>query len=180
MDDYTVPLDPETDMFCTLYLFTNVQNSDEIRKKVLNGELSCSIIKAALIVDPFHVVVTANKAAVSAKLNQLTTKSIYTEILFNLSISKNISRSLMEFGINDNDKNVLIVHVHKMDNEGSMSEILMKNIKGEKTSLSKLSQFSDLELIKKTYKIDKDEQTVSNLTYSIVSRISCKEFILLK
>ncbi|XP_076162691.1 EKC/KEOPS complex subunit TPRKB [Ptiloglossa arizonensis] len=180
MDDYTVPLDPETEMFCTLYLFANVQNSDEIYKKIVNGEICCSIIKAALIVDSFHVLVAANKAAVNAKMNQLITKNLHTEVLFNLSISKNISRSLMEFGINDTDKNILIVQIHKINNKEPMSEILRKNIKGEKVSISELPQFSDLELIKKTYKIDKEEQTVSNLTNSIVSRISCKDFILVK
>ncbi|XP_043261991.1 EKC/KEOPS complex subunit TPRKB-like [Colletes gigas] len=179
MDDYIVPLDPETELFCTLYLFRNVQNCNEIREKIMNGKLCCAVIKAALITDPFHILVAANKAAISAKMNQLITKNVYTEILFNLSISKNISRSLMEFGINDNDKNILIIQIYK-NTEESMSQILMKNVKGVNVSISKLAEFSDLELIKKTYKIDKDEETVSNLTNSIVSRISCKDFTLLK
>ena len=178
MDAYTVPLDPATEMLCTLYLFTNIENSDEIRRKVINGELCCSIIKAALIADPFQVLVAANRAAINAKMNRLTTKSLYTEVLFNLSISKNISRSLMEFGITDNDKNILVVVIHKKNDDES--KLITDHIKGENMSISRLSEFTDLELIRKTYKIDKDELTVSNLTNSIVSRISCKDFILLK
>ena len=180
MDAYTVPLDSETEMLCTLYLFTNIENSDEIRRKVINGELCCSIVKAALIADPFQVLVAANRAAINAKMNRLTTKSLYTEVLFNLSISKNISRSLMEFGITDNDKNILVVLIHKINDDESMSKLVTDHIKGENISISRLSEFTDLELIRKTYKIDKDELTVSNLTNSIVSRISCKDFILLK
>ncbi|XP_017755112.1 PREDICTED: EKC/KEOPS complex subunit TPRKB-like [Eufriesea mexicana] len=180
MDDYTVSLDPETEMFCSLYLFKNVQNSDEIRKKVMDGTLSCSIIKAALVVDPLQIIIAANKAAINAKMNQLTTKSIYTEILFNLSISKNISRILTEFGISDKDENILIVLMHKKCDKKSMSEILMDSIKGERISISRLFEFTDFELVKKIYKIEKDELDISTFTNSIVSRISCKDFISLK
>ncbi|XP_076243198.1 EKC/KEOPS complex subunit TPRKB [Calliopsis andreniformis] len=180
MDTYTEPLDSETEMFCTLYLFTNVQNSDEIHGKLINGELCCTIIKASLIADTFHVLVAANKAAINAKMNQLVTRSIYTEVLFNLSISKNITHSLKEFGINNNDKNILVVLIHKKNDEKLMSKLLTDNIKGDNISVSRLSEFTDHELIKKVYKIDKNELAVSNLTKSVVSRISCKDFILVK
>ncbi|CAL7941300.1 unnamed protein product [Xylocopa violacea] len=179
MDDYTMSLDPETEMSCTLYLFKDVQNSDEIRKKVMSGELSCSIIKAAIIVDPLQIIVAANKAAINAKTNRLTTKSLYTEVLFNLSISKNILRALTEFGIHDNDKNILVVLIHK-EHEKLMSKIIKDSIKGEKIPISRLAEFKDLELIEKMYKIEKDELNISTLTNSVVSRISCKDFISIK
>lgn len=180
MDDYTISLDPETEMVCTLYLFKDVQNSNELHKKVMDNKLSCCIIKAALIVDPFQVIVAANKAAISAKMTQLTTKTLYTEVLFNLSISKNISRSLAEFGVSDNDKNILIAIIHKECDGYSMSEILMNNIKGERVLISSLPQFTDFDLVKKTYRIDENELNISTLANSVISRISCKDFILLK
>lgn len=180
MDDYIVSLDPETEMFCTLYLFENVQNSNEIRRKVMNNELSCSVIKASLIVDPFQIIIAANKTAINAKINQITTKNIYTELLFNLSTSKNISRTLIEFGISDNDKNILIVLLCKENDKKLMSETIMNVVKGKKISISRLSEFTDFDLIKKIYKIEEDELNVSNLIDSIVSRISCKDFMSLK
>ncbi|KOC62893.1 TP53RK-binding protein [Habropoda laboriosa] len=180
MDDYIVSLDAETEMFCALYLFKDVQNSSEIRKKVMNGELCCSVIKAGLVVDPLQLIVAANKAVISAKMNQLTTKNLYTEVLFNLSMSKNILRALTEFGIGNNDKNILIVLVSRKDDEKSTSEVLIDSIKGERISVSRLSEFTDFELIKKIYKIEKDELNISTLTNSVVSRIGCKDFILLK
>lgn len=180
MDVYTVALDPETEMYCTIHLFRNVQNSNEIRSKVMNGELCCSVIKATLIADPFQILVAANRAVVNEKTSQLTTKSLYTELLFNLSISKNISRSLIEFGINDQDKNMLIALIHQKNEEKTLSKTILDTVKGEPTPISRLPEYSDHSLIKKTYKVDKDELAVSNLTDSIVSRISCKDFILLK
>ncbi|XP_043790157.1 EKC/KEOPS complex subunit TPRKB-like [Apis laboriosa] len=180
MGDYTVSLDPETEMFCTLYLFENVQNSNEIRRKVMNNELSCAVIKASLIVDPFQIIIAANKTAISARMNQITTKNIYTEVLFNLSTSKNISRTLIEFGISDNDKNILIMLICKENDKKLMSKTIMDVVKGEKISISRLSEFTDFDLIKKIYKIEEDELNVSNFIDSIVSRISCKDFMSLK
>ncbi|PBC25564.1 EKC/KEOPS complex subunit TPRKB-like [Apis cerana] len=181
MSDYTVSLDPETEMFCTLYLFENVQNSNEIRRKVMNNELSCSVIKASLIVDPFQIIIAANKTAINAKMNQITTKNIYTEVLFNLSTSKNISRTLIEFGINDDDKNILIMLIYKDDNDKKLiSKTIMDVVKGESISISRLSEFTDFDLIKKIYKIEEDELNVSNFIDSIVSRISCKDFMSFK
>ncbi|XP_006624386.1 EKC/KEOPS complex subunit TPRKB-like [Apis dorsata] len=180
MGDYTVSLDSETEMFCTLYLFENVQNSNEIRRKVMNNELSCSVIKASLIVDPFQIIIAANKTAISARMNQITTKNIYTEVLFNLSTSKNISRTLIEFGISDNDKNILIMLICKENDKKLMSKTIMDVVKGEKISISRLSEFTDFDLIKKIYKIEEDELNVSNFIDSIVSRISCKDFMSLK
>ncbi|XP_076756454.1 EKC/KEOPS complex subunit TPRKB [Xylocopa sonorina] len=180
MDDYTTSLDPETEMSCTLYLFRDVQNSDEIRKKLMNGELSCSIIKAAIVVDPLQIIVAANKAAINAKMDRLTTKSLYTEVLFNLSISKNISRALTEFGIHNNDINILVVLIHKEHDEKLMSKTIIDCIKGEKVPISRLAEFKDIELIEKMYKIERDELNISSLTDSVVSRISCKDFISIK
>lgn len=180
MSDYTVSLDPETEMFCTLYLFENVQNSNEIRRKVMNNELSCSIIKASLVVDSFQVITAANKTAISAKMNQITTKNIYTEVLFNLSTSKNISRALIEFGISDDDKNILIMLIYKENDKKLMSKTIMDVVKGQNISISRLSEFTDFDLIKKIYKIEEDELNVSNFINSIVSRISCKDFMSLK
>lgn len=179
MDDYTVPLDRETGMSCTLLLFKDVKNSKDIRRKVMNGELTCSVVKAALVADPLQAIVAANKAAVSSKMNQLTTKSIYTELLFNLSISKNISRALTEFGINDNDSNILIALIHKKDDK-SMLTMIVDSVKGERVSISELSKFTNYELIRKAYKIEDEELNVSSFANSIVSRISCKDFMSVK
>ncbi|XP_050470954.1 EKC/KEOPS complex subunit TPRKB-like isoform X1 [Bombus huntii] len=176
MEDYTVSLDPETEMVCTLYLFKDVQNSNELHKKVMDNKLSCCIIKAALIVDPLQVIVAANKAAISAKMTQLTTKTLYTEVLFNLSVSKNISRSLADFGIGYNDKNILIAIIHKECDGNSMSEILMNSIKGERVLISSLPQFTNFDLVKRRYKIDENELNISTLANSVISRISCKDY----
>lgn len=178
MDNCRVELDRETGLYCSLYLFTDVTNITEIREKVVSGKLRCCVVKASLIIDPFQTVVAANKVALNAKQNRLITKTMYTEILFYLSISKKISRALTEFGIDDSDKNILVILIHELDEEQCMSEEVLGSIEGERVPISRMQEFADMNLVIKTYKIDKDELRVSSLLNAIVSRISSKEFML--
>lgn len=180
MDNYCVELDQTTGLHCTLLLFTNVTNTSEVREKIITGKLPCCVVKASLINDAFQAVVAANKAALNAKENRLVTRTMYTETLFCLSMSKNISRSLTEFGINDSDKNILVILIHKLDEEQSTLEKILGSIEGERIPISKIQEFTDINLVKKIYKIDGDELRVSSLTDAIVSRISGKEFMLVK
>lgn len=173
-------LDPETEMSCSLYLFLNVQNSRDLQTKITNGELDCCIVKPALVVDPFQIIVAANKAALNAKLNKMTTRSLHTEILFCMSTSKNIVRSLSEFGINHEEKNLLMAVIQDIGDETCGSDLITNVVNGERVPISKLSEFTDYQLVKKIYNIDNDELNVCSLTDSIVSRISCKDFVSIK
>lgn len=174
---YRMELDWETGFLCTLCLYTNVTNIAEVRKKVMTGALHCCIVKASLVVDTLQVIVAANKAALNAKHNQLITKSVYTEILFCLSTSKNITRSLCEFGISDDDKHILVILLHKPGEDLPMLTEIQNSVEGERVPVSKIQEFTDINLVKKTYKISDNELHVSSLVKSIVSRISCKEFM---
>ncbi|TGZ48364.1 EKC/KEOPS complex subunit TPRKB [Temnothorax longispinosus] len=180
MDDYSAELDQETGLCCTLHLFADVANTSEIREKLVAGKLRCCVAKVALITDAFQAVVAANKAALSAKRNRLITRTVYTEILFYLSMSKNISRSLIEFGIGDGDRNILVILIHKPGEERAMLEEILESVKGERIPISRLQEFTDVNLVKKTYKIDEDELRVTSLADAVVSRICCKEFMLPK
>ncbi|XP_014476080.1 PREDICTED: EKC/KEOPS complex subunit TPRKB-like [Dinoponera quadriceps] len=180
MENYSVKLDPETQLCCTLYMFTDVTNIAEIREKVVSRSLRCCAAKASLMVDALQAVVAANKATLNAERNCLTTKDVYTEILFCLSMSKNISRSLQEFGVSDSDKNIVVIIVHKLGEEQTVSADVLKNVKGERVIVSRMREFADVNLVKRIYKVDEDELCVSDLTDAVVSRIACKDFMLVK
>lgn len=180
MDSYTLALDPLTGKYLTLYLYTDVKNTPEIRKKILTGELSCCILKATVVVDPFQVVVAANKAVMREHAGELVTRSLFTEILYAISSSTNISLSLTKYGIHDNDKNILIALIHNKDEQELLAEKILCNIQGQLTSITKLNEFTDIKLVRKMYKIDDDELKVSSLIDSIVSRIGGDYIISLK
>lgn len=145
----------------------------QLKEDILRGSLNCCLVKPSLICDPFQVVVAANKALVAEKL---TTKTIYSEILFNLSISKNITQSLQKFGLDENE-NVILVAVVPKSEEISKEIEAFKAIDGEEVDISRLKDYTNTDAIKKAYKIGKNEISEFSLLDSVVSRIAAKEFI---
>lgn len=181
MEDYRVELDAETGMRCTLLLFADVANAREIRERVTSDGLRCCVTKATLVVDAFQAIVAANKAALNAHRDRLVTRNVYTEILYCLSMSKNISRSLSEFGIGDGDRNVLAILLHESDDEGrTMLADLLDVVEGERVPVSRIREFADESRVKQSYKITEEELRVTSLVDAIVSRISGKELSLAK
>lgn len=166
-------LDESTGTRISLFLVKNLENLEQLREKILAGSLDCCVIKPCLIVDPLQIAVAANKAAIDKREGKLTTKSLNSELLFNLSISKNITQSLNSFGIDDKSKEVLLVVFE--ENGESRAEGMKTEIKGEFCNLKHIQDLSDFNLIKKTYKIKDQELQVSSLIDSVISRIAVKE-----
>ena len=159
---------------------TDVANTPDIRKKLMSGELKCCVIKAALVVDPLQIGVAANKATLREKNSRLTTKSIYTEILYVMSSSSNISQSLAKFGIHDKIKDIIVVLIHGDDDKEVMENDILRLIDGVKTPISRIGEFTDVDLVKKMYKIDDEELKVSSLLDSVVSRVASDCFVSMK
>lgn len=162
-------LDPKTKSEIFIRLYQNVRNTKELKEKLMAQEIKCCLIKCSLILEPLQIIVASNKAVVSEKLR---TKSIYTEILFNLSISKNISKSLTTFGVHESEDCFLAVHFSE-----ESAENFHRQVFGEEVPLSELNKFNDFNSIKKYYKITDSEAKVIPTIDSIVSRIATKEFL---
>lgn len=161
-------LDPVSKTNINIHLFRNVENVSDLHKKIMSGQLGCCFINPKLIVDPFQLVIAANKALVA---ENRTTKTIFTEILFNLSISKNITRSLQQFGITNECNDLLVVTIVDDD-----SEIILE-IKGEEVELGELQEIRDLNAVRKAYKIGPNEEKTTTILDSVVSRIATKDFV---
>ncbi|XP_028167559.1 EKC/KEOPS complex subunit Tprkb-like [Ostrinia furnacalis] len=172
---YLCKLDPESGVTLHVHLFKNVRNVEDIRMNILKGTWKCAIIKPALILDPLQIAVAANKAVISEQRNAMTTRNVYTEVLFNLSITKNIGQSLNKFGI-EKDTDMLVCFL--IASEDNSAEILSK-IEGERCPISSLIEFRDLRKIKNVYKFnglkcDVDLQEMLNI---IISRMVTKNIV---
>lgn len=174
IEHYSLHLDELTGKQLNVYLYQNVQNIEDIHNKLLNKELPCCIIKANLVLDPFQIAVAANKAVLNFKYKQMVTKNLFTEVIYCLSTSRNISQSLSTFGISSDTKNILVVTICDEQEKESTEKIIFDCIKGSRIPISKLSNFTDFDLIEKHYKIDEDELKMSSVLDSIVSRVSDK------
>lgn len=174
-DSYTCDLDPETNSTLKMYLFKNVENVEEIRNNIIKGEWNCAVIKPSLILDPFQVVAAANRAAVSAKLGSMVTRTVYAEILYNLSLTKNISQSLSKFGV-EKDPNMLVCFITSVDKDECNNIVPL--IKGEICPMSELTEFTNLRDLKSVYKLNKvDCKSNNDLLDIVVSRMVTKNFV---
>jgi len=156
--------------------FTDVQNLKLIKENILSvfKDNSPVLICPRLIVDPFQIVVATNNAYLAYENKSMITKSLATEILFNLSSTKNINQSLKDMGANTEDKDMIVALVSTFSNVPEMEIFHKKCIVGHEADLSEYEKNIDEKFIKSYYKINEIESVNSNLLDSIVTRIACK------
>ncbi|RWS08258.1 hypothetical protein B4U79_18174 [Dinothrombium tinctorium] len=128
--------------FICMSLFERIDNLNELSE---NKNLMLCLINASLIADKKQVMVAANKALHSSIANKLKTKSLNSEILFNLSPSKNINTALNTFGINSKAKEFIAVAIE--ENGDNASDTPFDQIIGESVPFEKLTNFSDWDKI---------------------------------
>ncbi|XP_048742816.2 EKC/KEOPS complex subunit TPRKB-like [Ostrea edulis] len=170
-----IPCGPYPDYSITLMLFSNVENAAEIRKCVMSGEFEAALLKTAMILEPFQVIVAANRAIHLQRVKKMMTKNVHSEVLFSLSPSKNISDSFRKFGLADNDTSMFVVIVN--DTDGATCQAVTSKVKGQLTDIVEVGKYSDLPTIKKIYKISETELSSCSAVEAIVSRISSKEIV---
>lgn len=164
----------EYDETLMLMLFSCVQNIEEIKSKLTNSTppfSNCTMLNYKLILDPFQILIAANKAVVSKHNGALITKSLSTELLFNLSISDNITASLNKFGYASNDQHLLLAVFSS--NSQTISTIVSE-VQGTLEPITSLSNYYDIEAVKKSYEVAESHSLDGSLLNLIVTKIACK------
>ena len=90
-------------------LFKDVTNSAEIHKKLLDRTLEpeVALLDPAPIQSLFALHLAAHKAVVDDARGSLTTRTIHSEVVYNMSASKHITEGLRRFGMDDDASAVL-------------------------------------------------------------------------
>ncbi|XP_042226024.1 EKC/KEOPS complex subunit Tprkb-like isoform X2 [Homarus americanus] len=125
----TVSLEDAAHSRCHILLYSKVENAAEVRQLIMKGQVEASLIKPAMVVDTFQVIVAANKAVRSLAAKKMVTRSVFAEIIFNLSPTKNITDSLKNFGLGDGDTEILAVVLD--EESGEKVKKLKSQIRGE-------------------------------------------------
>lgn len=156
-------------------LFESVANCNDLKKLAMTGALDATLLNPSMIVNTFQVLVASNKALHLDRCKKRVTRTLHSEVIYNLSPSKNISDAFRRFGMGDKDTSVLLVQIHSQG-QGTISQVA-KHVQGEMVNLSRLQYLSDVNKIKKIYKVQESELRVSTLLDAVVGRMASKEFV---
>ena len=190
-----INLDPTTNSEIEMILLTNVSIENLERIQALrSAKCDFTVVKTELLYDCLQVAAAANKAALSRHYGQMITKNVHTEFIFNLSMSRNINDTFVQFAATtrcpETLLSVLVVQIRSLQRHDEQFDKLKELISAISSygnsagngqveqqiwPIADLSRFSKISLIRDFYKIGDDELKVSSLTDSIVSRIATKD-----
>uniref|UniRef100_A0A3Q3KZY0 EKC/KEOPS complex subunit TPRKB n=2 Tax=Mastacembelus armatus TaxID=205130 RepID=A0A3Q3KZY0_9TELE len=160
----------------TQMLFKEVKNAAELRRSAVDGQINGALVNPTMLVSPFQVLVAANKALHLQKIGKMKTRSLYSEIIFNLSPTNNISEAFKRFGISDGDESVMVVLVHSQDESQIVSDIAAK-VDGLQVPVAEVSSLSDTAKIKKLYKVTPREEKCGTLEDAVICRMATKDVV---
>ncbi|XP_062862929.1 EKC/KEOPS complex subunit TPRKB [Trichomycterus rosablanca] len=174
--DFTQDLELFPEYSVTQLLFKDVKNCPALRKMAVEGQIQGALINPCMVVDPFQTLLAANKAVHVQKIGKMKTRSLYSEIIYNLSPTNNISEAFKRFGISDSDSAVLIVLVHNKEKAFSKDEVQSK-VDGQQLPADQISTLTDTAKIKKLYKITPEEEKCGTVLDAVVCRMAAKDVV---
>jgi EKC/KEOPS complex subunit CGI121/TPRKB len=170
------------DRTLTVMLFKNVTNASEIHAGLLDRSLEpeMSLLDPSPTVSLFALHVAAHKVCLDSARGSLTTRTIHSEIVYNLSANKHITEGLRRFGMAETASSVLAC---RFDASSSDVEKMKATIKGDVVDAadleSELAELTDHAIVKKYYKSGELEcsKAVGSVEDAVVQRIGTRDVL---
>merc|ERR1711931_63808 len=169
---FSTKIDVHPEYSITACLLDNVTNTKQLLQLLLKGELNCALLNTTYLPDIFPVLVASTKSVHSHLNNSMKTKSIHTELLYNLSPTSSISTALKTLGIKGQETSVLVVCLHK--GESNIADVVDK-VDGEVRDIGELGNYSSSEHIRKLYGVTDAELQIGTYSDAVTLRIATKD-----
>ncbi|KAH3666821.1 hypothetical protein OGAPHI_003270 [Ogataea philodendri] len=161
---YSFPQFPETQVFAAY--FSNVSNQESIKNSLLAADpnYNYAFVNGDYLVSQEQILSAVYKALLDDSFNRKKSKSINSEIIYNLSPLKNILECLKTFGVSESPHLLAIKLINKKDDPLLIQQNLQSIVKGTPLDISDklLQENSDLTKIHKLFNTqDSDFQSLS-------------------
>eukprot|EP01060_Flectonema_neradi_P024717 TRINITY_DN335_c2_g1_i1.p1 TRINITY_DN335_c2_g1~~TRINITY_DN335_c2_g1_i1.p1 ORF type:complete len:185 (+),score=34.51 TRINITY_DN335_c2_g1_i1:51-557(+) len=154
----------------------NVSNAPEIIDKLKKGEVACGIVEGSLICSLFQLQVAGEAASTQKRNAKMTTKNVNSEIVFVLSPARNISQAYSQFGPSKDSKNLIFCSHSESPSPDQFLSYVKEFTTSDSvellTSDDQLRGVTDIEKIKKTYKLTPLELSAGTVEESVVTKIA--------
>ncbi|ODV60391.1 Cgi121p [Ascoidea rubescens DSM 1968] len=164
------------DVEILILLFSNVRNSSEIKENLLssNSSYNYSFINPKNLLNLEQLFSSIYKTLINYKNNEVKSKTLNSEFIFQLSPNKNIFDSIKRFGIAQDLKDLIVLkalnieekEIDKTDHSQPNSlqdhyKHILEIVDGDliEPNDENISKITDLDLIRKNYKLGKEIST---------------------
>jgi len=155
----------------TVIVYNNVTKSNEIIKQLQERDLSVAVLKTKCVASLFTLLSAANRALHNAVNDQLKTRALESELLYNLSSSHSISYAFKTFGVGEDSSSVVACIFNATEESTrALDEIIMGD-RVEETVIDEMGA-EKVELLTKLYKIKPEDlvhRSLSNAINNILS-----------
>ncbi|KAN0097907.1 Kinase binding protein CGI-121 domain containing protein [Tylopilus felleus] len=148
--------------------FKHVKNAGKIRARIVNAAtlegpegdkerdaVNFAFINAKLITSPLHLQTAAVQALFADSAKTMRTKTLHSEIIWNLNPTNNISDGIKRYGVSDMTTDLIVMHIASWEREDVL-ERMRKVVDGELDLVANIYQVTDWQSVIKDYKIDTD------------------------
>jgi len=155
--------------------FSNVTNVEEICEAVRSGNVQAAVLDASLVCSRSALNLAVYKAQQSKKDSSMKSRSVFVEIILELSGEKNVSKALKVFGAKPESIHLIFISLVNKNDASAID--FHPNVDGtEELDLdSAFSKYSDIDRIKKIYDVTENELQIGSLEDAILFRIGVRD-----
>ncbi|KAF9013106.1 CGI-121-domain-containing protein [Cyathus striatus] len=173
METTTYPHLDDSRSTAHIALFKSVENAAHIRKRIIAAStmtgdegdaertaVDFAFVDPRLVTSRLHLETAIHQSILADQQGGLRTKTVHSEVLWNLNPTNNITEAIRRYGVSDTNASLLLVHICSPSAPTSQIEKQMRDVvKGELVPLNELEGITDWALVRKYHKLNHEPRS---------------------